>query len=63
VSKKLTWHWRNIRIREREWGRAAGEAQGMALQEENRVIYVQLSDFEATVIGRSKLKVSREFSL
>jgi hypothetical protein len=30
----------------------------MALQDENRVIYVQVSDFEASVIGRSKLKVS-----
>jgi hypothetical protein len=35
----------------------------MALQNETRVIYVQLSDFEAFVIGRSKLKVVGGFSL
>jgi hypothetical protein len=35
----------------------------MALQNENGVIYVQLSDFEAFVIGRSKLKVVGGFSL
>jgi hypothetical protein len=35
----------------------------MTLRDENRVIYVQLSDFEAFVIGRSKLKVVGGFSL